>query len=224
VVFGSGLLYVLLMTVSMKTAPELLTPARILETAREQVRRHGHAKTNIVDIAKALGTSHTTIYRHFRSKTEVFDALVEQTMTDERELALEFTQSDTLASERLLAMVLALHRRKRERLKSDPEVFDLYRRVLEERQDLIRNYATAMTRILAEIVESGVIQGEFETDSVALAAEVIRDAVTVYVHPAHVQAAANAGVDLEPAVARMVACLVTALKSGVRLDGSSDEP
>lgn len=45
----------------------------ILEAARVHVRRFGEQKTNVVDIAKALGTSHTTIYRHFPSKAEIFE-------------------------------------------------------------------------------------------------------------------------------------------------------
>ncbi len=200
-----------------RLADEALTTDRILDAARAQIRRHGQAKTNIVDIAKALGTSHTTIYRHFRSKAEVFDAIVAATMKDEEDLANAFVRSTDPASERLLGMVLALHRRKRERLEGDPEVYELYRRVLEERPELVHNYAAAMTRLLAFIVEDGVRAGEFKTDDVGAAAGVIRDAVTIYVHPAHVEAAAKAGIDLEPSVTRMVITLVTALRTGLVL-------
>ena len=51
---------------------------KILDAARAQVRRYGEAKTNVVDIARALGTSHTTIYRHFRSKADLLAAGVLQ--------------------------------------------------------------------------------------------------------------------------------------------------
>lgn len=201
-----------------KWADEALTTEKILDAARVQIRRHGQAKTNIVDIAKSLGTSHTTIYRYFRSKAEVFDAIVAATMKDEEELAGTFLTSTAPASTRLLDMVLALHRRKRERLAGDPEVYELYRRVLDERPELVRNYAAAMTRLLQAIIEAGVKSGEFRTDDVGSAAEVVRDAVTIYVHPAHVEAAAKAGMDLEPSVIRMVSTLVTALKNGLTFD------
>lgn len=201
----------------VKLTDEALTTDRILDAARAQIRRHGQAKTNIVDIAKALGTSHTTIYRHFRSKAEVFDAIVAETMKDEEELAHSFVYSGDLASERLLGMVLALHRRKRDRLESDPEVYELYRRILEERPELVHNYSATMTRLLALIVEDGVLRGEFKTDDVQAAAAVIRDAITTYVHPAHVEAAVKAGIELEPAVRRMVVTLVTALTNGLAL-------
>ncbi len=205
------------MTKDAKSADEALTTEKILDAARVQIRRHGQAKTNIVDIAKSLGTSHTTIYRHFRSKAEVFDAIVAATMKDEEELAKTFLSSTAPASVRLLDMTLALHRRKRERLEGDPEVYELYRRILDERPELVSNYAAAMTRLLEAVVAAGVKSGEFRTDDVSAAAEVVRDAVTIYVHPAHVEAAARAGIDLEPSVRRMIATLVTALKSGLSL-------
>lgn len=200
-----------------KTADGGLTSSKILDVARAQIRRHGQAKTNIVDIAKALGTSHTTIYRHFRSKADVFDAIVVAAMQDEEVLAGDFALSGAPASERLLGMALALHRRKLERLKGDPEVYELYRRILEERPELVAAYAAAMTRLLVAIIEDGVAQREFVVDDVAAAAEVVRDAVTVYVHPAHVETAWKANLDLEPSIRRMIATLVTALKSGLSL-------
>jgi AcrR family transcriptional regulator len=200
-----------------KIADDGLTTVKIVEAARSQIRRHGEAKTNIVDIARALGTSHTTIYRHFRSKADVFDAIVAATMQDEEELARTFVDSSDPASDRLLGMLLALHRRKRERFECDPEVYALYKRVLEERPDLVRNYREATTRLLAAILADGVRKREFKIDDVDAAAEVVRDAVTVYVHPAHVEAAARAGISMEPSVRRMIAMLVVALRKGLSL-------
>ncbi|WKL57489.1 TetR family transcriptional regulator [Asticcacaulis sp. ZE23SCel15] len=203
-------------------ADDGLNTTKILDTARAQIRRHGQSKTNIVDIAKALGTSHTTIYRHFRSKTDVFDAIVVDAMKDEEALAKAFVASSAPASERLLGMVLALHRRKRERLEGDPEVYELYRRVLEVRPELVKNYTAAMTRLLAAIIEDGVKRREFVVDDVDLAAGIVRDAVTVYVHPAHVELAFKAGLDLEPSVRRMIETLVIAMRRGLSLGNIPD--
>src|SRR5580698_4713566 len=154
-------------------ADETLTSEKILDVAREQVRRFGEAKTNVVDIARVLGTSHTTIYRHFRSKAEVFDAIVTATMRDEEELARSFTGTPQPASERLTGLLLALHRRKRERFADDPELYQLYRRVVDERPDIVRDYAEAITRLVVEILADGVRQGEFQIDDVQAAAEVV---------------------------------------------------
>ena len=48
---------------------------RILAAAEVVLRRHGVEKTNVVDVARALGISHTSIYRHFPSKKALLDAV-----------------------------------------------------------------------------------------------------------------------------------------------------
>jgi AcrR family transcriptional regulator len=200
-----------------RTTDDALTTKRVLDAARAHIRRHGEAKTNVVDIARSLGTSHTTIYRHFRSKAEVFDAIVSEAMKDEEELASTFVEADGPASERLTAMVVALHRRKLERFEGDPEVYQLYRRVVEERPELVRNYADAMTRLVIAILEDGVRSHEFKIDDVEAAAGVVRDAVTVFVHPAHVEAGVRAGLSGESGLRRIMKTLIVAFENGLSL-------
>jgi AcrR family transcriptional regulator len=53
----------------------VLSVDRILAAAEAVLRRHGVEKTNVVDIARALGISHTNIYRHFPSKKALLDAV-----------------------------------------------------------------------------------------------------------------------------------------------------
>jgi AcrR family transcriptional regulator len=201
-------------TTDKAAVDETLTSEKILDVARDQVRRFGEAKTNVVDIARALGTSHTTIYRRFRSKAEVFDAIVGEAMQDEEELARTFVDSEGVASERLDGLVLALYKRKLERFTNDPEVYQLYRRVVDERPSLIHDYAARMTRLVARILADGVRKKEYKIADIDAAAEVVRDAVTVYLHPVHVEAAAKLGHRLEPAIKRMLSTLNTAFRSG----------
>ncbi|WP_428246469.1 TetR/AcrR family transcriptional regulator [Ferrovibrio sp.] len=196
---------------------------QILDAARAQLRRFGAAKTNVVDIARALGTSHTTIYRHFRSKAEIFDAVVAEAMRDEEEAARRFVNVDGPAAERLESMVLALHARKRERFAGDPEVYQLYRRIVEERPDIIAAYARAMTALIAEIIADGVKRREFKVDDVAAAAGVVRDAVTVFVHPAHVEAAVKAGLPAEAMAKNVIRSLVAAFGTGMQYRQASSE-
>tara|TARA_R110002020_G_scaffold316999_1_gene532644 strand:+ start:10918 stop:11520 length:603 start_codon:yes stop_codon:yes gene_type:complete len=183
---------------------------RILDTAAEQVRRFGEAKTNVVDIAKAMGLSHSAIYRHFRSKAEIFDALAARTMAEEAELAARFVHADGSAGDRLRALVLALHRSKRAKLGDDPEIHGLYRRIVTERPDLVAHYARRMTGLVRQVLEDGVARGEFRTLDLDAAAGVVRDAVTVFVHPAHVEQAVVAGLDMEPRLQAVMDALAVA--------------
>ena len=183
---------------------------RILDTAAEQVRRFGEAKTNVVDIAKAMGLSHSALYRHFRSKAEIFDALAARTMAEEADLAARFAMADGPAAERLRGLVLALHRSKRAKLGDDPEIHGLYRRIMAERPDLVGDYARRMTGLVRQILQDGIARGEFSIRELDAAAGVVRDAVTVFVHPAHVEQAVAAGLDLEPRLQAVIDTVVTA--------------
>lgn len=183
---------------------------RILDIAAEQVRRFGEAKTNVVDIAKAMGLSHSAIYRHFRSKADIFDALAARTMAEEADLAARFAKTDGSAAERLRGLVVALHRSKRAKLGEDPEIHGLYRRIIAERPDLVADYARRMTALVRQVLEDGVVRGEFRIGDLDVAAGVVRDAVTVFVHPAHVEQAVVAGLDMEPRLHAVVDILVSA--------------
>jgi len=55
-----------------------LTPDRILEAAEDVLRRFGPAKATVVDVARALGVSHGSVYRHFPSKAALRDAVTER--------------------------------------------------------------------------------------------------------------------------------------------------
>ncbi|MDI1262403.1 MAG: TetR family transcriptional regulator [bacterium] len=196
---------------------EISFRAQILDTARAQVRRHGEAKTNVVDIARALGTSHTTIYRHFRSKADIFDALVVEAMRDEEEMASRFVEAEGPFAERLEGMVLALHARKRERFTADAEVYGLYRRIVEERPEIIAAYSQAMTALIARILADAKKRGEIQVDDTEAAAGVVRDAVTVFVHPAHVAAAVAAGLPSEKMARNVVHTLCAGFRAGAEL-------
>ncbi|MFN3549229.1 MAG: TetR family transcriptional regulator [Mesorhizobium sp.] len=191
---------------------------RILDTAAEQVRRFGEAKTNVVDIAKAMGLSHSAIYRHFRSKADIFDALAARTMAEEADLASRFASADGPAAERLRGLVLALHRSKLAKLGEDPEIHGLYRRIVAERPDLVADYARRMTALVRRVLEDGVERGAFHIRDLDAAAGVVRDAVTAFVHPAHVEQAVLAGVDMEPRLQAVIDALVTAFEAGGRED------
>jgi len=58
-----------------ETAYARKTRARILATAEKRFKHYGFAKTTIVDIADDCAMSHANVYRFFRNKTEIVDAI-----------------------------------------------------------------------------------------------------------------------------------------------------
>ncbi|WP_395443910.1 TetR family transcriptional regulator [Caulobacter sp. UC70_42] len=192
-----------------------LSTSSILEAAKAQVRRFGETKTNMVDIGRALGVSHAALYRLFRSKSAIMDAIVDEAMRDEEALAAAHIEADGPAAERLLAMLLNLHRRKRERFVGDREIHDLYRRILVERPDMIAAYAERMTTLIARLIAQAVERGEWKVDDIDIASGVVRDAVTGYIHPAFVAQLIVADAPIETMLGATVATLSRAFRAGM---------
>lgn len=53
------------------------TKERILATALELFSQHGYAGTNVRELTEALGMVKSSIYKHFASKEEIWDALLD---------------------------------------------------------------------------------------------------------------------------------------------------
>lgn len=192
-----------------------LSASTILESAKVQVRRFGEGKTNVMDVARALGVSHAALYRFYRSKSAMMDAIVQEAMDDEARLAEDHVETDGPPAERLMAMLLDLHRHKRERFVGDREIHDLYRRIVVERTDMIAAYAGRITSLVARLIEKAVLRGEWKVDDISVAAGVVRDAAMVYVHPAFVAQLVTADAPVEAMLRATVTTLVRAFEIGV---------
>ena len=199
----------------MSEKQNVISPAAILKAATALVRRLGEGKTNMVDIGRALGVSHAALYRFFPSKAAVMDAIVQEAMDEEEELAGKWLDAEGPAGERLLLMILDIHHRKRARFTGDREIHDLYRRILVERQDMIVAYAQRMTRLIQTLIAQGVDRGEWHVSDVSRAANVVRDAVTVFIHPQMLAQAIEVNAPVEDQLRATVATLTRAFEAGV---------
>ncbi len=187
----------------------------ILDAARALVRRHGAAKVNVSDVSRALGISHSSLYRHFTSKADLIDALGSEAMVEDETLVNALVaRSNEAALPRLRDLAQTLHRRKCERFHNDVEVHLLYERVARERPDLVHAFARRITEALADLIAQGVQGGELLAGiDPLIVAGVFRDSLTTFVHP--ILVAAEGGL---PATERLDAVL-DQLIAGIRAKG-----
>ncbi|MBK7652520.1 MAG: helix-turn-helix transcriptional regulator [Flammeovirgaceae bacterium] len=54
----------------------------IIDAAKKLMQQYGLSKTTMEDIAKAAGKGKSTLYYYFKSKEEIFDAVINQEMDD----------------------------------------------------------------------------------------------------------------------------------------------
>jgi AcrR family transcriptional regulator len=162
-----------------------LTPDRILQAAQDVLRRYGPAKTTVVDVARELGVSHGSVYRHFSSKAALRDAVAERWLLGISEPLALVTAQDAPAPERLHRWLELLIASKRDRALDDPELFATYVQLAGEARDVITTHVGALVAQLAQIIADGMRRGEFAVDDPYAAARAVFDATGRFHNPVH---------------------------------------
>ncbi|MEU3183205.1 TetR/AcrR family transcriptional regulator [Streptomyces sp. NPDC006923] len=167
-------------------ATESLTAERILEATEEVLRRYGPAKATVVDVARLLGVSHGSVYRHFRTKAELREAVTARWLR-RTEAALEQITETAPAPgpEKLRGWLLTLFDAKRHKAGDDPELFATFSALIAENSGVVDAHLTELTRQLTRIVQEGVRAGEFSAADPAAAAGAVFAATSRFHDPAH---------------------------------------
>ena len=163
----------------------------ILDAAKTLLRRHGQDKLVIVDIGRALGMSHANVYRHFRNKSEILDAIINEWMSLVEEFIEGIARRPGSAAQRLEAVVMEVHRKRREKFLEDAEVFESYRRLAEMRPDAIAKRREKILHVFERIIREGMAGGEFGELDAQEAAVVLEDATALFLHPLMIPTAIN---------------------------------
>ena len=158
----------------------------ILETAKAHLRRFGEDKMTIVDIARGLGMSHANIYRFFKNKAEILDAIIEEWLGKTEEVIEEIATRKVSAAERLEMLVIELYKRKRRKLQDDAEVYESFRRVIQKRPKVVASYRKLRLQTIVNMIQEGVDTGEFELSAMDAeeAGAIFEDAMTLFLNPA----------------------------------------
>jgi AcrR family transcriptional regulator len=162
-----------------------LTLDKILATAEDVIRRFGPAKATVVDVARALGVSHTAVHKHVGSKAELRDMVLgrwlESTMSPLRAIVAERGP----APRRLRKLIDALIAVKRRRAADDPELFTAYRTLAADAKSVIAAHVDEMVGLVAKIIASGVEGGTFRTVDPMAMGRAVLIATSKFHHPAH---------------------------------------
>src|SRR5580765_2359811 len=145
----------------------------------------------VVDIARAMGMSHANVYRFFKTKAEILDAIVDDWLSKVETFVEAIAQRPAAASARIEAVVLELHRKRRQKLLEDAELYETYRRVVELRPDVIAKRREKILNVFEGLLEDGVETGEFQPIDCEETATVLKDATSLFLHPLMIPTALN---------------------------------
>ena len=88
---------------NLALSKEELLRNEIIITAQKLFQQYGLQKTTMEDIARAMGKGKSTLYYYYKSKEEIFDAVLRTEMHEVYDLSKEAVKQADTASEKLKA-------------------------------------------------------------------------------------------------------------------------
>jgi AcrR family transcriptional regulator len=170
----------------------------ILSATEEVLRRHGPTKATVLDVARALGVSHTAVYKHFPSKTALREAVTRRWLGRDRDaLAAIVGNTELPPPQRLRAWLTAVLAAKQAKVRDDPELFAAYRILAAEHSSAAVDHVADLLRQLQAILADGIAGGAFQATAPAATARAVFDATTRFHHPAHAPEWQAPGIETE---------------------------
>ena len=160
---------------------------RLLVTAEQLLRRHGLSKTNVVDIARELGVSHAAVYRYFKGKSALREAVAERWLHAIAVPLEKILRQELPADEKLEALIMGLMRLKRRKVMDDPELFATYHALAESSKAVVEAHVHELVSHCRTIIEEGIAAGLFVDRDPQAAAVAVFPGTAIFPHPHHVR-------------------------------------
>ncbi|MFG1703206.1 TetR family transcriptional regulator [Nonomuraea sp. M3C6] len=173
----------------------ILTSDQILAAAQDVLRRYGPAKATVVDVARALGVSHGSVYRHFPSKTALREAVTQRWLDESHAVLADVMSADTPADVRLRDWLAALSGAKRKKALDDPELFATYMVLVNEASAVIDRHVADLIGQIEQIIATGVAREELAATDPAAAARAVFHATTAFHNPVHASGWSRPGIE-----------------------------
>lgn len=159
--------------------------AEILQAAAERFQRFGYGKTNMAEIAADCCMSAGNLYRYFKNKLDIAEAIMRMAMDDAIEdLRGVLKRPGLSARERLRAYILEEMQYTYGQMERYPTLVEQVTQELGARKPILANeYLSASRALLTEILAAGNASGEFQVEDVVEVAEMIQSATMKFRYP-----------------------------------------
>ena len=174
---------------------EQLTADRILDAAQDVLRRYGPGKATVVDVARALGVSHGSVYRHFPSKAALRDAVADRWLRGMSAPLAAVAGEGGPAVARLRRWFDLLRATKRAKAHDDPEMFATYCALTAEARDVVAGHVEELIGQIARMVADGMAAGELRRGDAQSVAQALFHATTRFHNPVHAECWSDTATD-----------------------------
>jgi AcrR family transcriptional regulator len=165
---------------------EPLDAETIVSATEEVLRRHGPEKTTVLDVARLLGVSHGSVYRHFPSKAALREAVIRRWLDRVQEdLVVAVQNAEPTAVDRLRALLTTMFAMKWGKAREDPELFATFRVLAAEHSTVSSAHVAFLLAQVREIVVDGIAGGDFATGEPEVIARAVLNATSRFHDPTH---------------------------------------
>ena len=155
--------------------------SRILQATISLYREIGHGKTTVADIARRCAMSPANIYRFFRSKRHIEEAVVAELLEQVFEEATNAATCSGSPVDRLEAVLRTISRLHEVRFANDNRLHDLVAVAGDAGWPVVLSHVDRVVGLLAPIISAGQARGDIRDGSAATLAHCLLAAMNAHV-------------------------------------------
>lgn len=164
---------------------EPLDAESIVSATEEVLRRHGPEKATVLDVARLLGVSHGSVYRHFPSKAALREAVIRRWLDQVEKLVAAIRDTETAPPERLRRLLLAMFAAKWAKAGEDPELFATFEGLEAEHSTVCSAHTVFVLDQVRAVIAEGVDAGDFAAGEPEALARTVVDATCHFHDPVY---------------------------------------
>ena len=159
------------------------TTDAILKAARQRFSDYGPSKTTIAEIAADCGMSVGNVYRHFENKQAIMVACMKQQLQEKLEVGIHAAAKQDHALDALRSFLQTRLSLGHAQFAGTRHLFDLLDVVERHHHQLLLDYEQKVIAAIADILQKGIENGQFESCNIMQRAYDIHQATLRYNHP-----------------------------------------
>jgi AcrR family transcriptional regulator len=155
----------------------------ILEAVEANVRRYGLERTRLVDVAKAIGVSHSALYKLFPDKQALLDEVSDRWLLHIEAELEKVVVRKSKAALKLRDWFVTLHQLKLKKVQADPELYAAFDMASSSMRPFVQRHLQVNKEQLERIITQGIQAGEFKKASVQTLSQTLFVATLAFHHP-----------------------------------------
>lgn len=149
------------------------TRTKLVDVARQLFAKNGLENTTMNDIAQASGKGRRTLYTYFKSKDEIYWAVIECELERINEKMNEVASEPMEPEDKLVEIVYTHLNMIKEAVQRNGNLrAEFFRNIIRVEQ-VRKNFDRNEQRLFASIMAEGIQKGRFEIDSIPLVSDIL---------------------------------------------------